>query len=75
MKITTKGQVTIPIEIREKHGLWPNTEVEFIERNGQVYIKKQSQAESRGNRTVQTMRGKAEVGMSTDQIMKLTRGS
>jgi AbrB family looped-hinge helix DNA binding protein len=29
MKITTKGQVTIPIEIREKLGLLPNTEVEF----------------------------------------------
>jgi AbrB family looped-hinge helix DNA binding protein len=29
MKITTKGQVTIPVEIREKLGLLPNTEVEF----------------------------------------------
>ena len=29
MRITSKGQVTIPIEIREKLGLLPNTEVEF----------------------------------------------
>jgi AbrB family looped-hinge helix DNA binding protein len=29
MKITTKGQVTIPVEIREKLGLLPNSEVEF----------------------------------------------
>ena len=29
MRITTKGQVTIPIEIRKKMGLLPETEVEF----------------------------------------------
>jgi AbrB family looped-hinge helix DNA binding protein len=29
MRITTKGQVTIPVEIREKLGLLPNSEVEF----------------------------------------------
>ena len=30
MRITSKGQVTIPQEIREHAGLLPNTEVEFI---------------------------------------------
>ena len=30
MRITSKGQVTIPQEIRERAGLLPNTEVEFI---------------------------------------------
>ena len=29
MRITSKGQVTIPIEIREKLGLVPDTEVTF----------------------------------------------
>ena len=29
MKITSKGQVTIPVEIREKLALLPNSEVEF----------------------------------------------
>ena len=29
MKTTTKGQVTIPVEIRERLGLLPNTEVEI----------------------------------------------
>lgn len=29
MRITSKGQVTIPLEIRQKLGLLPNTEVEF----------------------------------------------
>jgi bifunctional DNA-binding transcriptional regulator/antitoxin component of YhaV-PrlF toxin-antitoxin module len=30
MKITSKGQVTILLEIRQKLGLLPNTEVEFM---------------------------------------------
>ena len=29
MRVTSKGQVTIPIEVREKLGIFPNTEVEF----------------------------------------------
>ena len=29
MRITSKGQVTIPVEIREKAGLLPHTDVEF----------------------------------------------
>ena len=74
MKITTKGQVTIPSDIREKHGFWPNTEVEFVERNGRVLLEKRVAGGSRGRRLVQAMRGKAEVALSTDQIMKLTRG-
>ena len=30
MRITSKGQVTIPIAIRQKAGLMPNSEVEFL---------------------------------------------
>jgi len=74
MKITTKGQVTIPSDIREKHGFWPNTEVAFVERNGRVLLEKREAGGSRGRRLVQAMRGKAEVALTTDQIMKLTRG-
>ncbi|MHB1158240.1 MAG: AbrB/MazE/SpoVT family DNA-binding domain-containing protein [Phycisphaerales bacterium] len=74
MKITTKGQVTIPRQIREKHRLWPNTEVEFVERNGRVVLEKRGNSPSRGKRVVANMRGKAEVRMTTDQIMELTRG-
>ncbi|MEX0777725.1 MAG: AbrB/MazE/SpoVT family DNA-binding domain-containing protein [Phycisphaeraceae bacterium] len=74
MKITTKGQVTIPQQIREKHRLWPNTEVEFVERNGRVILQKRGNGTARGRRVVAAMRGKAEVNMTTDQIMELTRG-
>lgn len=74
MKITTKGQVTIPSALREKHGFWPDTEVEFVERNGRVVLEKRHDTTSRGRRLVQALRGKSEVAMTTDQIMKLTRG-
>ena len=30
MRITSKGQVTIPQAVREHAGLLPNTEVEFV---------------------------------------------
>ncbi len=37
MRVTTKGQVTIPLIIREKLGITPATEVDFIEEKGSVY--------------------------------------
>ena len=76
MRITSKGQVTIPMEIRDKLGLLPNTEVEFtLDRDG-VRITKAAKprARSRGREIVEHMRGRATSGLTTDQIMKLTRG-
>jgi AbrB family looped-hinge helix DNA binding protein len=77
MKITTKGQVTIPVEIREKLGLLPNTEVDF-EVVGQVVrmrkVRRAKGAGSRGKSIVQRLRGRGSVRMTTDQILALTRG-
>ncbi len=72
MRVTTKGQVTIPLEIREKLNITPATEVDFvIDENGRVYIeKKENQPAS--NRFTK-LRGVATVKMSTDEIMALTR--
>jgi AbrB family looped-hinge helix DNA binding protein len=75
MKITTKGQVTIPIAIREKLGLLPETEVEFsIEGDAVRLVRAASKGESRGQRVVRRLRGTARVRMTTDEILKLTRG-
>ena len=74
MKITTKGQVTIPRDVREKLGLLPHSEVEFIVEGNAVRIKKVDRSESRGKKVVEKLRGKATVRMSTDEIMALTRG-
>ena len=73
MKITQKGQVTIPQEIREKAGLHPDTEVEFILDGTIVFIRKKRSG-GRGKMIVNKMRGKSSGHLSTEQIMALTRG-
>lgn len=40
MKISERGQVTIPKPLRKRYGLTPNTEVEFIPEEGGVKIRK-----------------------------------
>ncbi|MFZ0389133.1 MAG: AbrB/MazE/SpoVT family DNA-binding domain-containing protein [Calditrichia bacterium] len=72
MRVTKKGQVTIPAHIREMLGIMTESEVEFKEENGRVYIRKASR-NSKNNR-IRQYRGVATVKMKTDEIMKLTRG-
>ncbi len=77
MKITTKGQVTIPVEIREKLGLLPNTEVEFEVVGKAVRMRKARRpraAGRRGKSIVERLRGRGSVRMTTDEILALTRG-
>jgi AbrB family looped-hinge helix DNA binding protein len=74
MKITTKGQVTIPIEIREALGLLPHTEVEFEIVDGWVRLRKATKTRRRGPRLLERMRGRADARLSTDEILSLTRG-
>ena len=76
MRITSKGQVTIPREIRERFGFLPNTEVEFVAKNNSVQIIKAQHPRrlSRGEAIVRRLRGRAGAGMSTDEILALTRG-
>ena len=79
MRVTTKGQVTIPIEVREKLGIFPGTEVAFVVRGNSARLvkgKKKKGAMSRGERIVANAVGKgtANLDLSTDQIMALTRG-
>jgi AbrB family looped-hinge helix DNA binding protein len=76
MRITSKGQVTIPVAIREKAGLLPGTEVEFECEGDTVRIarSKAPRGETRGQRAVRLLRGSGSVRMTTDEIMALTRG-
>jgi AbrB family looped-hinge helix DNA binding protein len=74
MRITAKGQVTIPIEIRQRLGLLPDTEVEFEVVGGAVRIRRAARGSSRGHALVARLRGRATTKMSTDEIMALTRG-
>jgi AbrB family looped-hinge helix DNA binding protein len=74
MRITSKGQVTIPIEIREKAGLLPNTEVQFKITGNTVVLKKVGSPSKRGCDLINRMHRKATVKMTTDEILALTRG-
>jgi len=73
MRITSKGQVTIPVDIRERAGLLPHTEVEF-EFDGKVVRIVRTKDGGRGARVAAHLRGRGDVAMSTDAIMALTRG-
>jgi AbrB family looped-hinge helix DNA binding protein len=75
MRITSKGQVTIPVEIREQAGLLPHTEVEFEFDGGVVRLipAASRKQDGRGARIVSHLRGRGDVAMSTDAIMALTR--
>ena len=71
MRITSKGRVTIPKDIREAAGLLPNTEVEFVYDGEFVYVVPSA---ARGMGAVVTLRAHGRrVRMSTDEIMALTR--
>jgi AbrB family looped-hinge helix DNA binding protein len=75
MRITSKGQVTIPAHIREQAGLLPNTEVDF-EFDGKVVRIVRARArktEGRGARLIAHLRGRGDLAMSTDAIMALMR--
>jgi AbrB family looped-hinge helix DNA binding protein len=74
MKITSKGQVTIPQDVRERHGLLPGTEVEFVDDGDVVRLRKVAAGKRRGRRLVEHMRGRATGRLSTDEILALTRG-
>ena len=76
MRITSKGQVTIPQAIRERAGLMPGAEVEFSLDGSMVRITRATtpKGTTRGARIVAALRGAGDVRMSTDEIMALTRG-
>lgn len=79
MRITSKGQVTIPQAIRNATGLLPNTNVDIIYENGEVLLRPARQgsgatfaANLKSARSVpltQAFRGK-----SADEIMDFLRG-
>lgn len=75
MRITSKGQVTIPAGVRERLGLLPDTEVDFVVDGDTVRIVRRHVAgrAGRGAKIVRRLRGTGTIRMSTDEIMALTR--
>ena len=74
-KVTSKGQVTIPKKMREHLGITPGVAVEFeLQHDGRVVIHKFGKKPPRRATPFGRIRGRATAGMSTDEIMALTRG-
>jgi len=75
MRLTSKGQVTIPQDIREQLGLLPYAEVEFDVVGDSVRIRRKKGGRGRGQKLLEAMgRARPMPGMTTDQLMALTRG-
>lgn len=72
MRVTTKGQVTIPLIIRKKMHIAPASEVDFVVgEDDRVYLVKVSDDST--NKRFSKLRGITTVKMSTEEIMALTR--
>ena len=72
MRVTFKGQVTIPGPIRKKFGILPGTEVEIMESNGQMVLKKDT-FRSPVDRVYGILKNKT-PWKKTDDIIELLRG-
>jgi AbrB family looped-hinge helix DNA binding protein len=73
MRVSGKGQVTIPAFLRERYGLHAGDEVDVIEEGNTLRIVPVEGSTTRGQRVVRRMRGRATTTMSTDQLLDLVR--
>ena len=77
MRITSKGQVTIPRDVRERAGFMPGTDVVFEIEAGVVRLAKApggAGRRTRGQKLVEGLRGRGDFKMTTDDIVALMRG-
>jgi bifunctional DNA-binding transcriptional regulator/antitoxin component of YhaV-PrlF toxin-antitoxin module len=74
VKITGKGQVTIPPAMRKKHGLLPQREVEFVDQPNGVLVVKASKL-SRGKRVLARLLRGGRVKGDAESWLRLTRGA
>ncbi|HIY66717.1 MAG TPA: AbrB/MazE/SpoVT family DNA-binding domain-containing protein [Candidatus Agrococcus pullicola] len=73
MKLNSKGQVTIPAELRHSHGFVEGDEVEVVADGATLRIVHSSHGATKGERVVQRMQGRASTRLGTDELMHLLR--
>ncbi|MEZ5292367.1 MAG: AbrB/MazE/SpoVT family DNA-binding domain-containing protein [Vicinamibacterales bacterium] len=74
MRITSKGQVTIPQDIREKLGLHPHTEVEFAVKGGEAVIRPKKGAATHAQRVVAHLKAHgAKMRVRSRELLALLR--
>ena len=74
MKLNSKGQITIPAELRHRHGFHEGDEVDVVEDGNTLRIRHLTPGQSAGERVVSRMRGRSTTTQTTDELMKLLRG-
>ncbi|MBA3746422.1 MAG: AbrB/MazE/SpoVT family DNA-binding domain-containing protein [Solirubrobacterales bacterium] len=73
MRMTSKGQVTIPLELRERFGLGPGAEVEVVAGDDGAVVRP-AVARARGAEVVSRLRDRADGGLDAEAVLRLTRG-
>ena len=75
VKVTRKGQVTIPKPVRDRLGISPGSKVDFeLSEGGRAFLRRVGKRAVKPSR-FERMRGTATSGLTTDEIMALTRGN
>jgi AbrB family looped-hinge helix DNA binding protein len=74
MRMTSKGQVTIPAEIREQFGLRPGQEVEVVAGDDGAVVRAVRQSTGRGADLVARLRDRADGELTAEAVLRLTRG-
>jgi AbrB family looped-hinge helix DNA binding protein len=74
-RVTIKGQVTIPKDVREALGIRAGDEVAFVvDRPGEARVRKVRDPQEHRRRLEAARRRKPIRGIATDDLMKLLRG-
>ena len=81
MRVTSKGQVTIPKHVRKRGGIATGSEVDFAFRDSEIVLRKAGRRGKRAATSQDEFReyldrvtGLADLGMTTDEFMELLRG-
>lgn len=74
MRVTTKGQVTIPKHIREHLNIEPHSEVDFLIDGERVVLLQANSGTKREVSRFRRVRGLLKGGPTTEEWMKATRG-
>ena len=74
MRMTSKGQVTIPAELRDQFGLGPGEEVEVVAAEEGALVRRATGRAGRGAELVARLRDRADGDLSADAVLRLTRG-
>ena len=81
MRVTSKGQVTIPKQIRRRQGIRVGSEVEFVEKGDSIVVTKAAPRTRRVEKGddefaayLDRVTGIVDIGMTTDEFMQLLRG-